>query len=488
MSDKTADGGGSKKADKPKPPVKEKEDRLRERERKKEQENLENALEASRKDAAKPVPGSSNKEPRPSSSRAFERDAFPYQDNLRSEFSTLGNILSNGFSSLRQEFSGLKCNLSEGFSSINGNLETGFEALYYGDEAEEDKCGEVAFPLESQTTSCLGMTSVAVDPIPEAEDDNDVTGCGPALTCAVGSEERNAVSLFAKLAGEISIPSETSADVGADLARLVNEFCSRPLSLDEFNELKKKYKRPGNCPQLQVPFVPEVIWSHLDGAFRGRDKAWQSVQEDFVSITSAHIIVMQMLDDALVTWDEVMKTFITAFPVAVLDSIKELTGSVSKAILTMMDAAKMAGYLHRTGITERRREALKPKLPGDFKHLAGTNFGPTETSLFGNIVDNVKVISETAKLSSQMDAATKKPTPGNSSGFNRNGARFAPYGRGRGQGFFTNRRGRGRGRFPRGSGRGFNFGQSSSGQATQGTQENHAASRQGFRGRGAPQK
>lgn len=352
-SDKTADGSGSKKVDKPKPQLKEKEDRLRERERKKDQENLEKALEASRKEAPKSSSGSTSKEPRPSSSRASERDAFPYQDNLRSEFSSLGNILSTGFNSLRQEFLGLKSNLSEGFSSINGNLETGFEALYYRDDVEAEEREEPAFPLGNQTTSCFGLASDNVEAITETDGDDDVIVCGPASTCAVESEERTAVSLFAKLAGEI-LPSETSADVGADLARLVNEFCSRPLSLDEFNEMKKKYKRPGNCPQLQVPFVPEVIWSRLDGAFRGWDKAWQSVQEDFISITSAQIMVMQMLDDALVTCDVVMKTFITAFPVAVLDSVKELTGAVSKAILVMMDAAKMAGYLHRTGITERR--------------------------------------------------------------------------------------------------------------------------------------
>lgn len=368
-------------------------------------------------------------------------------------------------------------------------MESGFEALYYGDEDEPFDSGDSETGL-GQTTSFLDATSPTSDVTNDTVEDNDVILCSPALSCAVEpSAQDGAISLFAKLASEITIPSETSEDVGADLARLVNEFCSRPLSLEQFNELRKKYKRPANCPQLQVPFVPEVIWSRLDGVFRGRDKAWQTVREDFMAITAAHVKVMQMLDDALVTWNTTMQCFLTAFLVAVLDSLKEVSGSISNAILVMMDAIKMAGFLHRTGITERRREALSPKLLGDFKHLAGNNFSPTETSLFGDIVDNVKVISDTAKLSSQMEAATKKTSSTPNNNFNRGGAWFTPYGRGRGQGFFGSRRGRGRGRFPRGGGRGFNLGHQAG--FSQNSPANHDGStpqRQGFWGRGAPTK
>lgn len=486
MGDKAAENVASKKGEKPKAQAKEKEDRARERERKKDQEVLDRALEASRRE----IPKIPLAQPRAGTSRASERDNQPFAEaGLRAEFSGLGKILSAGFGSLREEFSGLKNNLSEGFSSINGNLETGFEALYYGGEEDFEDFGEADSQI-GQTTSLM-VTPPSLGTAPDVSGCDDVILCDAASSCAVGPPaaitEEGALSLFAKLAGEITTPSETSEDVGADLARLINEFCTRPLSLEEFNELKKKYKRPANCPQLQVPFVPKVIWSRLDAAFRGRDKAWQTVQEDFMSITSAHVKVMQMLDDALVTWDTTMRCFITAFPVAVLDSLKEVSGSISKAILIMMDTAKMAGFLHRTGITERRREALRPKLPGDFKRLAGNNFAPTETSLFGDIVDNVKVISDTAKLSSQMDAAVKKPN--SQPAFNRGGARYTPYGRGRGQGFFASRRGRGRGRFPRGGGRGFNPGhQINPNQNSASSHENPNALRGGFRGRGAPTK
>lgn len=114
----------------------------------------------------------------------------------------------------------------------------------------------------------------------------------------------------------------------------------------------------------------------------------------------------------------------------------------------MMEALGMPGYVHRMGLTGKRQEALKPKLPGDFKILPGSSFASSAGSLFGDIVDNVEQITETSKLSIQMDVAGRK----------HNGRdRSNSSNRGRERGFFANRRARGRGRGFHGSDRGNSF-------------------------------
>lgn len=441
----------------------EKEERLKERERKKEQALIAKALEQSKKDAKKSSSISGRGEREKSSG-----------SNGNSDLSSLSHILIDGFKGLRHEFGGLKSSLTEGFNSINENLEVGFESIYYG-EGEDENTGETS-----------DVERPLFPDVPASDPDAEI----PASPLADGPNARqDVVSLFTKLANKIVVASETGESVSPDLAKLVNEHCIHPIPLEGFIQMKKGYRRPDNCDQMQVPTVPEVIWSRLDGSSRGRDKAWQSVQEDFLAIISAVVQALQRLDDLQVAWSTLLSSADGSVPGGVLDSLRSHGGALNKIILTLVDAVKMGGYLHRSGLTEKRREAMKPKLPGDFKRLAGATFAPSAASLFGNIVDNVKTISETSKLSNQMDAASKRPSSADRGAF-----RFSPYnnrGRGRGSnGFLAARRARVRFRGSRGGGRGFqgqnnNFGSPNS---QMNRQDSNSPSNQGFRGRGAPAK
>ena len=78
----------------------------------------------------------------------------------------------------------------------------------------------------------------------------------------------------------------------------------------------------------------------------------------------------------------------------------------------IMDNIDFGVYVHKKVITEKRRERIKFKLPEDFKALAGKRFEPNESSILGDIANNVKQINETTRLSAQMDKtrnAGKKP-------------------------------------------------------------------------------
>lgn len=474
--------------------AREKEERAKERARKKEQEALKKAIELSKKEAKNSAAKDKDKDRHGSngSKEKGKSSSSGSGSGSNQDFSGLGAILVDGFNSLKDHLGGLQSSLTDGFASVNDNLGIGFETLYYGDGEEETRNADDVEKLDVMSdVTAAGSES----PIPIVDEEGDgAVSSGPGNSCSsLASGPTNPFagiqSMFAKLAKEIVTPSETSENVSPDLARLVNEHCLHPLSLEQFNALKRSYKRPGNCEQLQVPFVPEVIWNRLDSVFRGRDKAWQNIQEDVMAITTAVVQGLQGLDDVQVSAAPLLSSSASVIPAAVKDCLQDQGVRLNKVLIILMDALRMAGYVHRMGLTERRRETLKPKLPGDFKRLAGSSFAPSAGSLFGDIIDNVKQISETSKLSSQMDAAGKKQNSGGEKG--NSAFRFSPYNlqRGRGRGFFANRRARGRGRGFRGSGRGNAFSpQPSTSTAGVMRQDQNPSSSQGFRGRGAQSK
>lgn len=119
-------------------------------------------------------------------------------------------------------------------------------------------------------------------------------------------------------------------------------------------------------PSSRCPPVPEAIWVKVSNELKGRDKAAQKLHGDFLCF------VFRML--------KCLNKFH-----ALADSCPELQTPVEE----MTEALRLAGYIHRVGFIEARRETLKPDLPGEFKRLAGANFPPCPSSLFGdNLVES----------------------------------------------------------------------------------------------------
>lgn len=257
----------------------EKEEHLKERERKKEQALLDKALKQSTKDAKKSSSGRGERERTSGLSSSF---------SSKSDISALSNILIDGFKGLRHEFRGLKSHPSEGFSSLNENLEYGFDSFYY-EEPEHFGLGGTSVGMNARENGDVLNSDVQAP-------DLDSECAGSPLAESLGGSP-GIMSLFTKLASEIVMVSETGENVSPDLARLVNEHCIHPVSLEGFIQMKNSYKRPENCEQLQVPTVPEVIWNRLDGTSLGRDKASQSVQDDFLAVISAIVQALQRLGE-----------------------------------------------------------------------------------------------------------------------------------------------------------------------------------------------
>ena len=173
--------------------------------------------------------------------------------------------------------------------------------------------------------------------------------------------------------------------VDADLAEAVDRFFRRPVSELEFKEYKTKYARPENVLWTQTPEISRNIWTRLPQEFRNADKPMHFVQEQLGPVTSSLIYAMEQLGE----------------------------GNLEGGRDILSDSMAMLGYVFRTNMTEKRRSSLKTKLPDDFKMLASDKCEPSPTNLLGDISENSKKISETEKITTQMDRAKnqgKKPT------------------------------------------------------------------------------
>lgn len=382
-------------------------------------------------------------------------------DEAASLLKNVCGILNRGFSELGGGLRDLRHSVDNQFSSLSDNLETNFNELWSAgydggasgpidDLEDEDKPPIFGTSIHANTSS--SNRSHQQEHLLSENSDSDTEEGNK-------SKDNNAqanLSFFAKLAESIKVPSDVSEDLDGELAALINLLFDKPPSLEEFLKIKEKIKRPGNCESLQVPPVPEAIWRKIPKDSKSKDVQWQKMHADFLAFA---ISVLRGLDD--------------------LYKLLPVCPDARPVVEHITEAFKIAGFIHRVGFVEHRRDALKPDLPGEYKRLAGANFPPCPSSLFGeDLVENVKQISEVSKLSDKISSAgkVKTSTPQQAN-------RYHPYARGRGT--FHNARGfRGRGRGGRG---GYPFNTTNSNPTPSSSQAGQSSNPRGrgFRGRGA---
>ena len=188
-------------------------------------------------------------------------------------------------------------------------------------------------------------------------------------------------------------PAERVGDkINEDLAEATDRFFRKPMSVDEFKEMKVKYVRPENVQWLRAPDIPQNVYKRLPSEFKNTDKILFYIQEQLSPVACALTYAV--------------------------DKIGE--GDVTGGLGVLSDTLGMFGHVFRTNITDKRRNLLKNKLPEDFKILTTDKCDPTPTSLLGDMGENSKKISETEKLTAQMDRATNAKNANAKKSFNRN--------------------------------------------------------------------
>lgn len=173
-------------------------------------------------------------------------------------------------------------------------------------------------------------------------------------------------------------PSQFGEDFPEGLASFINANFVGPIGEQKLKEFSDKWLRPENVEWLQAPEVPNSVWRLLSGEVRSVDKAFQNVQS-------------------------ALSTAITGMGRCVqLGRQEKICDSMDK----IMSVIQIMCQIHRGLVSEERRRRLRKVLPPSYKGLVAQRYDTTPTSVLGNVSDNVREISESAKLSAQLRCVT----------------------------------------------------------------------------------
>ena len=96
-------------------------------------------------------------------------------------------------------------------------------------------------------------------------------------------------------------PTERVGDkVNDDLAEATDRFFRKPISPEEFKELKTKYVRPENVQWLRAPEIPPNVYKRLSSDFKSTDKVLFHIQEQLCPVAISLTYALEKLE--MVTW------------------------------------------------------------------------------------------------------------------------------------------------------------------------------------------
>ena len=229
-------------------------------------------------------------------------------------------------------------------------------------------------------------------------------------------------TLFADIARDLKLEESPAPSLSEDLATMVRK-CAREKPSEEAAKLLQdkaaEYGVPGNCTELAVPRVEDLVWDQLDMQTRTRDAALQGLQQRLLRGLTA---VAQAMD-AIVAKDE--------------------ERHYESEVRTLSDAIRFIGATN-VDLCIKRRELIKPALNSEFKRICSAST-PITDNLFGdNLPQQVKDIVETNRLKHKLaPSARASPRAGAGRG-------VSPRGRGSFRDFRGSwRGGRGLARLPR---------------------------------------
>lgn len=90
--------------------------------------------------------------------------------------------------------------------------------------------------------------------------------------------------------------------------------------------------------------MPEAIWCNISNELKGKDNVWQRKHRDLL------VFVMKVL--------RCLDNFHKLLPVC---------PDIQETVEDLMEAFKLAAFVHKVGFIDHRRDALKPDLPGECK-------------------------------------------------------------------------------------------------------------------------
>lgn len=252
--------------------------------------------------------------------------------------------------------------------------------------------------------------------------------------------------LLQELDADLEDEEEVGENVAISLAKVINKSFRRKFSETKYNGRFEKYRRPGNCANLQAPMVNSEIWNSISADARKADIKLSQVQKAISKAGAALASSTQTL----------LRAQRGACPetLALLKSAVKINGDAEAA---------MGHAFHDLSL--KRRQAIRPHLQQCFAALCKDK-QPVTQLLFGdNLAQSIRDIRETERLGATvaLPSTSKQPKPGASYAYTKSKKSFlaqSQWGQGQRDNFYKKKRGgynQSRGGKSRPYGQGYNY-------------------------------
>ena len=197
-------------------------------------------------------------------------------------------------------------------------------------------------------------------------------------------------SLLDRIAEDLSMAVDKGEDINPQLAKIVDGLWANKLGEDNLKEKLKKYPTPANCSNMIVPKCNQEIWTNsLTSNLRFNDLSLQKTQCQVSKAATGVMLLCNQLIAQKTREDKKLET--------------------NQLISLTTDALALLGNSVQE-LSQRRREAIKAKLPQRWQHLA-SNVPAKSTLLFGDDINKrIQAISSTNRALTSGSASAFKRT------------------------------------------------------------------------------
>lgn len=142
------------------------------------------------------------------------------------------------------------------------------------------------------------------------------------------------------------------------------------------------YKRPGNCPSIGVPSIPDTLTGTMSGVGKKRDQAFCFMQSWVMTAMSAMGNIANDLK-----------------PFEMDDKVPWARALYVKSL----DVIRILAHLSVNEISKRRKEEVKTFLPKTYKKIANPKPQKVDIPLFGEeLNEDVRICEEEAKMGNKL--------------------------------------------------------------------------------------
>ena len=161
---------------------------------------------------------------------------------------------------------------------------------------------------------------------------------------------------------------------------------------DTKNQIADKYQIPGNCPRLTTLECNPEIYKKVRSDFRDKDKQLQNIQGE-------HIKSLTIQTYAFDKMNSLMKN--QSIP-------KEIKQELSDIFTLQSDAVSISAHASHM-LDVHRRKNFKPELKDELANVICNDNYPLKDSLFGELTDKLKNVSDNLKTSQNLRRFRFKP-------------------------------------------------------------------------------